>query len=309
MTSRLHALGLGAVLLCGACARPAPPYGPDPATPRAAVEALLAADRAFSEASARTDLVSGLSAMFAADVAVPVPGRGMAAGKAQAIEALRGDTLNARSRAEWTPVRGGVSADGTQGFTFGYMTVHRPDGSEAPHRYLAYWVRGPEGWRVAAYRRTPAAAGPASPGPVPPALPTRMVAPSADTAELARVRAGLDAAERAFSARAQQVGLAAAFTEYGSADAVNLGGPREADFVVGAEAIGRYVGAGDPPGRSPVWWEPERVVVASSGDLGVTIGTIHLNEPPADPARPASFPFFTVWRRAGPGAPWRYVAE
>lgn len=38
------------------------------ATPREAVDELLAADRAFSAASARTDAVSGLSAMFADDI-------------------------------------------------------------------------------------------------------------------------------------------------------------------------------------------------------------------------------------------------
>ena len=50
------------------------------------------------------------------------------------------------------------------------------------------------------------------------------------------------------------------------------------------------------------------VIVASSGDLGVTIGTIVVNEADSTGARP-SFPFFTVWRRSGPDQPWRYVAE
>jgi hypothetical protein len=49
------------------------------------------------------------------------------------------------------------------------------------------------------------------------------------------------------------------------------------------------------------------VIVASSGDLGVTIGMIHPNTPRA--GQPANFPFFTIWRRANPTAPWRYVAE
>ena len=38
------------------------------ATPQSVVDELLAADRAFSAASAKTDLVSGLTAMFAEDV-------------------------------------------------------------------------------------------------------------------------------------------------------------------------------------------------------------------------------------------------
>ena len=48
--------------------------------------------------------------------------------------------------------------------------------------------------------------------------------------------------------------------------------------------------------------------VASSGDLGVSIGTIHPNHPDAN-GQSNSFPFFTVWRRDGPNAPWRYIAE
>ena len=59
---------------------------------------------------------------------------------------------------------------------------------------------------------------------------------------------------------------------------------------------------------SPVRWATERSFVASSGDLGVSIGTIRTNRPGAD-GRPDDFPFFTVWRRDRPDAPWRYIAE
>jgi hypothetical protein len=65
--------------------------------------------------------------------------------------------------------------------------------------------------------------------------------------------------------------------------------------------------AGQPADGSTLNWAPDRVIVASSGDLGVTIGMIHPNTPRA--GQPASFPFFTIWRRASPTAPWRYVAE
>src|SRR5690349_20131752 len=44
------------------------------ATPAQIADELLAADRAFSEASGKTDLISGLSAMFASDVTMPIPG-------------------------------------------------------------------------------------------------------------------------------------------------------------------------------------------------------------------------------------------
>src|SRR5262249_26756249 len=201
----------------------------------------------------------------------------------------------------------GASADGQQGFTFGYMTIHRGDGTDLPLKYLAYWVKGREGWRVAAYKRTRASAAPPSLAPVAPALPGKVVAPTADAAAIDRARKSLDAAERAFSDEAQKIGLGPAFVKFGSADAINLGRPDDAMVVTGPTKIGEMVGEGLAAGVSPVTWAPERVIVASSGDLGVTIGWITRNSPDAN--RPPRNPFFTIWRRAGAAAPWRYVAE
>jgi ketosteroid isomerase-like protein len=300
---------LGLLLLALGCARPAPGPAPSARSPQAAVEELLAADRAFAAASARTDLISGLTPMFAADVVMPVPGQGMAAGAARVVEALRANPDNARSRLEWAPVRGGIAADGEHGFTFGYMTLHRPDSARVPLKYLAYWVKGAEGWRVVAYKRVRRPPGEVPLDRMPPALPPRMVRPAADGAAAAGYRESLDRTERAFSERAQRVGLGPAFAHYGSADAVNLGGPNDTTFIVGAEAIGRAVSAGGPATGSPVSWAPERVIVASSGDLGVTIGTIRLNAPPATGPGAAGIPFFTIWRRATARDEWRYVAE
>src|SRR5207245_5430626 len=141
------------------------------------VDELLAADRGFSAASAKTDLVAGLTAMFADDVVIPMPPGQFVNGRTAVVEALEGNADNATSRTEWTPVRGGVSADGQHGFTFGYMTIHRADNTNLPLKYLAYWVKRPEGWRVAAFKRTRATAPPPSLATVAPALPDRIVAP------------------------------------------------------------------------------------------------------------------------------------
>ncbi len=85
---------------------------------------------------------------------------------------------------------------------------------------------------------------------------------------------------------------------------MNMGGP--GPILVGLDEVT----AGFPEGEtaSPVRWGTERSLVASSGDLGVSIGTIRPNG--AVPAgQPAAFPFFTIWRRDRPAAPWRYIAE
>src|SRR3954451_8562614 len=170
-------------------------------SPQSAVDELLAADRAFSAASAKTDLVSGLTAMFADDVVIPMPPGQFVDGRTAVAEALRANADNLTARTEWTPVRGGISADGQHGFTFGYMTIHRQDGSELPLKYLSYWVKRPEGWRVAAFKRTRAsAAAPAAA--VAPAIPDRLVEPTTDAKRLADAKAGPHAAGRALSRRA-----------------------------------------------------------------------------------------------------------
>ena len=275
--------------------------------PQTAVDELLAADRAFSAAAAKVDVTAGLSAMFADDVVMPTPSGTFAEGKAAAVAALQGNADNATSHIEWTPVRGGISADGRDGFTLGFMTLRRADGTAMPLKYLAYWVKRPGGWRVAAYKRTRAAAAAPSLAVMPPILPERLVAPSTDAATIARHKTTLDEAERSFSADAHRIGLGAAFAHYGSADAVHLGPPTEPGLVVGPEKISRSVSEGQPPGGSTISWAPDRVIVASSGDLGVTIGMIRPDAPAA--GQPAAFPFFTIWRRPTPDAPWRYVAE
>jgi len=277
------------------------------ATPQSAVDELLAADRAFAAASAKTDLVSGLTAMFADDVVIPMPPGKFVEGKAAVVETLRANADNLTTRTEWTPVRGGISGDAQHGFTFGYMTIHRKGDGDLPLKYLSYWVKQPAGWRVAVFKRSRASAAPVSRAPMAPALPERIVEPANDAARLAAAKASLDQAERAFSQEAQKIGLAPAFAQFGTADAINLGRPDDAAIVVGAANIARMVGEGLAEGTSPVSWAPERAIVASSGDLGVTIGWIVPNAGTTD--RPAKNPFFTIWRRETPRAPWRYVAE
>ena len=277
-------------------------------TPLSAADELLAADRAFAQNAQQTDVIGALSAMFDDEVILGLPGGRFAEGKTNAVAALRSVPQNVGARLEWAPVRAGISADGQHGFTFGYMTQHRPDTASTPIKYLAYWIKRPEGWRVLTLRRRPAPAA-TTPKMMEPSLPDGIVAASTDSATIARYRASLADAERSFSRDAQSIGLGAAFARYGSADAVNMGGPTDTTFVLGAEAIGRAIGAGTPTSSSPVSWGPDKVYVASSGDLGITFGLIRSNTPPAANEPPAVYSFFTVWRRSGPTGPWRYIAE
>lgn len=275
---------------------------------RSAVEELVRADETFSVAAAKTDLVTGISAMFAPDVAYPLPAARFSRTAEEAIAALRTVPNASESRASWAVANAGISGDGQHGFTMGYGRVTGADGKQAAFKYLAYWVKRPEGWRVAVYRRRPAASLTEFKRVYAP-LPRRMVSPTTDATSIERFRESLADAERSFSLDAQRMGLKAAFTKWGTADSWNMGGATDAAFVRGSDKIGIAVSDGEPPEGSSVFWAPERVIIASSGDLGVTIGTIHPHKPAADGSQAAGFGFFTIWRRANTTQPWRYIAE
>lgn len=243
--------------------------------------------------------------MFAADVAMPAPGT-IAYGLQKAIDALKSNPANAGAKVEWTPARVAVSSDGKHGFTAGFMTITRADGTVNPAKYLAYWERQSTGWRVLAYKRTPArSAAPAVV--VSYLLPKRIVAAKHDAAALEKNRESLAEAERSFSREAQTIGIGEAFKKYGSPDAINLGGPDAPTFVMGNDAIGSSVGSGVPPNTSPVNWGPENTIIAASGDFGVTIGYIVRNRPADDGKVAPGQPFFTIWRKDA--GVWRYIAE
>jgi hypothetical protein len=283
-------------------------------TPQQIADELLAADRAFAAASAKTDLISGLAAQFASEVAMPTPA-GVVYGSQKAVDALKANPANAGAKAEWIPARVALSGDGRHGFTAGFMTITRADGSVNPAKYLAYWERQANGWRALAYKRTPAkAAAPSMP--VSYLLPKQLVPATLDAAALEKHRESLAEVERSFSRDAQTMGIGAAFKKYGSPDAINLAGPETLTFVMGNVAIGENVGSGAPPNTSAVHWGPEKTVIAASGDFGVTIGYIVRNQPSADPSTgsgqggktPPGQPFFTIWRKDADGV-WRYIAE
>ena len=277
--------------------------------PRVVAEELLAADVAASAASAKTTVIPGLTAMFAQDVIMQAPVVGFARGIDAAAEALKANPDNATGKVEWTPVRVGISGDGLHGFTFGFMTLKRPDGTTVPIKYLAYWVKREGRWQVAAYKRRLRPAGDVVLTAMTSSMPEKIVSSSSDPAMRASFVQSLSAAEKAFSDEAQQIGLGAAFAKYGSADAMNMGGPNDTAFVIGADAIGKAVGMGQPANSSAVSWSAESVIVAASGDFGVTFGYIRSNAPAGTSPAPAPIPFFTIWRRTSTTAPWRYIAE
>lgn len=265
-----------------------------------AAEDLAETDRTFSTVGARANIADSIGAMLMDNAVMPTPKLDFAIGRSAIVAALKANPANAAARAEWEPVRVGVSADRTQGFTFGFMTIHETGKPDRRAKYLSYWVRRPEGWRVAFYKRAASPEGSVT-ARLDPALPPASVEP--DPQRIQENLESLKAAEKAFSDRAQEVGVGPAFVEFGSEDAMNMG--TGSDFTFGNSAIGELVGG--ESATAIAWSADKGALVASSGDLGVTWGFIRPREPKA--GEPAAFPFFTVWRKAAPDLPWRYVAE
>jgi ketosteroid isomerase-like protein len=276
-------------------------------TPQSVADDLLAADRAFAAAAQKTDLVTALTTMFAPDIVLTHAG-GIAHGKDKATEALKSSPINAGARIEWTPARVSVSGDGRHGFTAGFMTLHRADQTTTPLKYLGYWEKQKDGWRLLAYKRG-VAKTPAPAMEVTYVLPKQIVAPATDAATIERYRESLAEAERSFSRDAQTMGIGPAFEHYGDPEAINLGGPDVATWLLGNDQVATGVGSGAPPNSSPVSWGPEKTIVAASGDFGVTIGYIVPNKPGPDGKTPAGQPFFTIWKRSSPKDRWLYIAE
>ncbi|HET7709031.1 MAG TPA: hypothetical protein VFK50_05790 [Sphingomicrobium sp.] len=272
------------------------------ASPAALVDELIAADRAFAAAAKDKELVDGLLPMFDDDTVMPAPG-GFAKGPTAIAAALASNPANAGAKATWTPVRGGISADGKHGFTIGFMTMKAEGKPDRKAKYVAYWIKRPAGWRVAVYKRVPRPDGEVSLDLMAPSLPEKPLTPASDPATLAAYKASLDKAEREFSALSLKIGLGPAFVQNGRSDATNVGsGP---GFTVGNDKIGEDVGKFDGP---PIQWGPEDVIVSSTGDFGITWGFIRPLNPPAN-GQSAGGPYTTIWRRAAPDQPWRYVAE
>ena len=272
-------------------------------SPQSPVDELLAADRAFATASAQLDPVSGITAMLDDEAAMPLPGKGILTGKAAVTEAFRASPAFKEGHVSWSPVRGGIAADGTQGFTYGFLAVGSGDEAKRNRKYLAYWIKRPAGWRVVAYRQIPREAGEVSTAMLDPALPAFAARPLSDPAIVARHQESLAAAEKSFSDHAQNVGLKTAFRDFGREDSMNM--YAGAGFAVGLDAV---VANFKEEGPAKINWSTEKSFVASSGDLGVSIGMIRPNDPPKA-GEPDGFPFFTVWKRDDPKSPWKYIAE
>jgi ketosteroid isomerase-like protein len=103
-------------------------------------------------------------------------------------------------------------------------------------------------------------------------------------------------AERAFAARAHEIGWIPAFCEYSAADSQLVG---RAGLVNAHE---RMCALPDDGGRD-LYWAPAFAGIARSGDFGFTTGPAS-----SDAAHTPAIQYFTVWRRQGDGT-WKWIFD
>jgi ketosteroid isomerase-like protein len=102
--------------------------------------------------------------------------------------------------------------------------------------------------------------------------------------------------ERAFAARALDVGWKQAFLEYFANDAVG--------FAEGAAGLAKEQIAKrpDPPKDVQLIWEPRLGDVAASGELGYLTGPVRTIVPSRNKGQPTHSNYFSVWKRQRDGS-------
>ena len=104
------------------------------------------------------------------------------------------------------------------------------------------------------------------------------------------------AAERAFAARAGEVGWIPAFREYTAPDGQLVG---QAGLVSAPERMAALA----DDGERDLFWAPVYAGIARSGDFGFTTGPVSF-----DATRTPAIQYFTVWRRQPDGS-WKWIYD
>jgi hypothetical protein len=254
--------------------------------------ALLAADSSFGRANPQAPLIDKLSSAFSDEIHFFAANQHVH-GKDLSRKLLATNPANLTATIEWAPRSGGVSADGTNGYTFGFALQRSSDGKVLPMKYVAYWLKQRDGWHMLAFKRAPRPSGEAPPHAY---IAETPVALNGDSAATAR---SLAAAEKAFSDDAAVRGTQEAFRSRASRFAATMGGPNNVDFNHGPDEIAAGVG----PDTRDLDWSSDEVVVAPRGDLGLSMGRIRVRSAPTNPP----IVFFTIWRWEN--GRWAYLVE
>ncbi len=277
-------------------AAPPPPATPAPPAPelQTALEAVVAAELAFSRASAAQGTREAFLAYLAADAVLfrpgPVPGRSfIEQGPASPIVLT------------WRPIHAEIAASADLGYTTGPFELRATaDAKETSHgHYVTVWKKQADGaWKavIDGGIATPQAyAGPDGSRVVPAAT-----AMGAAAAVGSVARESLLGADRAFAELSRARGPRIAYLATVSADVRLL--RNGAHPTVGKDTAAAVLGD-KPPALT---WAPEGGDAAAAGDVGYTYGSYEIGASAGQPAQPATY--LRIWRRQ-PGRPWKIALE
>jgi ketosteroid isomerase-like protein len=267
-------------------------------------------DESRTDSVAARGFVAGTVSLLAENVVYLRAGAPVAFGLAatRALLAAGGKGDPSAARLFWQPLGGGVSGDLRAAYTFGVAVQAAAAAPPQFGRYIAFWERQRNGpWRITAYTEVN---GPVSAAPREPAARNSDgdVAPNerppVASAANAEERSRLRAADSSFSDLSYRMGVAYAFANTVAPDGVVFGDPQ---LVIGAHAIEDYLGA--RAGQSSLVWQPVFAWVATSRDLGFTIGestSTGLGASGAAVQRMGKY--LTVWKRQSDGT-WKFVVD
>jgi ketosteroid isomerase-like protein len=287
-----------AVMIGCALAPYAANASPDPARH---TESLLRAHDRFARELELEGAIDGFVSNLTQDVAYLHPDQEIITGREATRAFLK--SLYPQPRAVRTAlhrVAGQASADGSLGYTFGWLEeITAAQNSPAVTRYgrfIAMWKKRDDGWHVQAFLRLTSSA---------PLAPVPTDALIVDGAA-AVVKPGLPAAQRLEIATADSrfadlsidQGYTVAFTHYDMPESVIVTGGSFFWNHAGVE----FAWSGWTPAEQLSWY-PLRTEAAGSGDLGWSIG--HGTYRSAAP--PSYSKYLTVWVRTDAG--WRFLMD
>lgn len=271
-------------------------------------DSLLQTDAGRTAAARELGYVEATFALLAADVAYLRGGVPTVYGRDAARAVLAAGRDTATEAYQWDPLGGGISRDGRSGYTFGVTAVAAIEKGAAPRlqlsRYIAFWTRAAGGpWRISAY----AEIGRDDERPSGLAIPVRWSTPpqASLTTDPVPELEDLRRTDAMFSAAGSREGVAAAFGAWAAPDAILFAG---SEVVSGPAAIREYFAS---TMGSSLAWQPVHAGVASSGDLGFTVGDwVSTGRRPNGAIFQRFGKYLTIWRKQGDGGgSWRFVID
>ena len=269
-------------------------------------DSLITLDASRGDIVARQGYGTAAAAWLDSSVVFLRAGAPIVYGRTEAL-ALLGDGVQERSTFQWRPLGGGVSRDGSGGYTYGIATVATPNGEGPPtirsDRYIAFWRRGGDGsWRVIAYADVggPSLSANAS---VPSAeLPPTTTLPRGRRADAVRQ---VRQADSAFALAADLQGTGFAFAQFVAPQGVVFSG---SEIVIGTDAVRALFDEQQRAGGT-LNWRPVYAEAAESGDLGFTVGEYVFTGRGATGTVVQRFgKYLTVWKKQADGE-WRFVVD